>query len=83
MSAGFIAPLAKRLWSTAAACLILFAVYNILLKNMDPRQKLVNIGLWLLGTLVGVLLSLFLGLHLAEPGKLVAPPSLPPDSGRS
>lgn len=44
---------------------IVFAVYNIRLE-IDPRQKLWNIGLWFLGTLLGTAVALLLGLNRAE-----------------
>jgi hypothetical protein len=72
-----------RLWIAAATLGVAFTVYNVFLEGMDPRQKLLNIGLWLLGTLVGVALSLYLGPRMAEPPKLIASRSVPPDSGRS
>ena len=76
-------PIVVRIWSAAAAFGVAFAIYNVLLQGMDPRQKLVNIGLWLLGTLIGAALALYLGPRMAEPPKLITIRSLPPDSGRS
>jgi len=43
------------------AVAIAFAVYNYRLE-IDPRQKIWNIGLWFLGTTVGIWLALVLGL---------------------
>jgi len=43
---------------------VAFAVYNFQLE-IDPRQKLWNIGLWFLGTSVGTPVALLLGLHRA------------------
>lgn len=63
------------MWGTAGATILLFTTYNLLL-SMDGDQKLSNIVLWLLGTVVGVALALFLGLRRAEPQPL------PIDSGR-
>jgi hypothetical protein len=67
-------PIVVRIWSAAAVLAVAFGVYNVFLKGMDPRQKLVNIGLWLLGTLIGAALALYLGPRMAEPGPLAAPP---------
>jgi len=44
---------------------VAFAVYNFRLE-IDPRQKLWNIGLWFLGTSVGTPVALLLGLHRAD-----------------
>lgn len=44
---------------------IVFAIYNVRLE-IDPRQKLWNIGLWFLGTLLGTSVALLLGLNRAE-----------------
>lgn len=44
---------------------VAFAVYNFRL-DIDPRQKLWNIGLWFLGTTLGTSVALLLGLNRAE-----------------
>lgn len=44
---------------------IAFAIYNFRLE-IDPRQKLWNIGLWFLGTILGTSVALLLGLTRAE-----------------
>lgn len=66
-------PSAKRiiLWTICIAGIIaaIFSIYNILL-DMDFKQKGFNIGFWLLGTIIGVALAIFLGLRLAEPQSL-------------
>lgn len=56
------------LFSTIIVGLLLavaFAIYNLGLE-IDPRQKLWNIGLWFLGTSLGTSLALLLGLRGAE-----------------
>lgn len=55
-------------WTIAigAVVAILFIIYNLRLE-IDPRQKIWNIGLWLLGTIVGSVGALLSGLSLAEP----------------
>jgi len=58
------------LWTVylAGAAFLLFALYNIsLLSQMGLKQMGLNVGLWLLGTILGAALALFLGLRLAEP----------------
>ena len=57
--------LAKVFW-TAVGAFAVFAVYNLYLQGMDWTLKLMNIGLWLLGSLIGVYLASFLGLRMAE-----------------
>lgn len=42
-----------------------FAIYNFRLE-IDPRQKIWNIGLWFLGTTLGTSVALLLGLTRAE-----------------
>jgi len=44
------------------AVALAFAVYNYRLE-IDPRQKIWNIGLWFLGTTLGTSLALVLGLR--------------------
>lgn len=44
---------------------VAFAIYNFRLE-IDPRQKLWNIGLWFLGTILGTSLALIFGLTQAE-----------------
>lgn len=57
------------LWTLTIAGVVAvsFAVYNFLLNNMDNTQKILNIGLWFFGTILGTLLALLFGLRLAEP----------------
>lgn len=43
-----------------------FSIYNLLIEAAGG-QKGLNIGLWILGTIVGATLALYLGLRLAEP----------------
>jgi len=47
------------------AVAIAFAIYNYRLE-IDPRQKIWNIGLWFLGTTLGTSLALLLGLRRAD-----------------
>lgn len=49
----------------AIAILVVFVVLNLRV-DIDPGQRLVNLGLWALGTIVGTTLSLALGLKVAE-----------------
>jgi len=44
---------------------VAFAIYNFRLE-IDPRQKLWNIGLWFLGTSLGTSVALLVGLTQAE-----------------
>jgi uncharacterized membrane protein YbhN (UPF0104 family) len=44
---------------------VAFAIYNFRL-DIDPRQKIWNIGLWFLGTSLGASVALLLGLTRAE-----------------
>lgn len=44
---------------------VVFAIYNFRLE-IDPRQKLWNIGLWFLGTSLGTSVALLVGLTRAE-----------------
>jgi hypothetical protein len=58
------------LWTIylAGAAFLLFALYNVsLIQQMGPKQVGLNVVLWLLGTVLGAALALFLGLRLAEP----------------
>lgn len=59
------------LWTigTAVTVSISFAIYNLLLE-MDSMQKGLNIGGWFLGTIMGTVLAIFLGLRFAEPRSL-------------
>lgn len=50
----------------AAVIAIAFSVYNFFAGSIDPAQRLYNIGFWLLGTILGILAGLFLGLLFAE-----------------
>jgi len=45
---------------------VVFAVYNFRLE-IDPRQKLWNIGLWFLGTLLGMSAAFLLGSRRKNP----------------
>lgn len=55
-------------WTLVVAGVIgvLFSFYNFLLE-IDPDQKLWNIGSWWLGTAMGVAMALLIGFKLAEP----------------
>lgn len=60
--------------STVAAWIILgivFAVVNLKL-DIDPSQALKNIGFWIVGSLLGSLVSLVVGLNTAEPRRYAA-----------
>ncbi len=59
------------LWTIgiAATVSIAFAIYNVLLE-MEAGQKVINIGGWFLGTIIGTSLAIFLGLRFAEPRSL-------------
>lgn len=53
---------------------VLFVVYNFTLGEMDPTQRLMNVGLWLLGSILGTAAALWVGLKSAEPrGTLPGP----------
>ncbi len=56
------------LWTVgvAGALALVFIVQNFFF-NIDGTQKLVNVGLWLLGSLGGVAIALYIGLNMAEP----------------
>lgn len=43
-----------------------FAIYNLSLAGMEPRQKAVNIVLWLLGTVLGGGGGFWIGIRAAE-----------------
>ena len=45
---------------------VVFIVQN-LRAEVDPRQQLWNIGLWLMGTIAGCTTALLIGLRTAEP----------------
>lgn len=55
----------KLIWA-AVTIFVIFAIYNLYLQGMDWSLKMMNIGLWLLGSIVGVYLASFLSLRLAE-----------------
>lgn len=46
---------------------VVFVIYNFVV-DIDDRQRLWNIGLWFVGTLLGLVLALLLGFRLGEPG---------------
>ncbi|MFL6194820.1 MAG: hypothetical protein ACJ75H_11660 [Thermoanaerobaculia bacterium] len=60
------------LWTVSIAITVSssFAIYNLLLE-MDSWQKVLNVGGWFLGAIMGTTLAIYLGLRSAEP------PSLP------
>jgi len=54
--------------AVAAGIGMVFAAYNLFfIGAIKPQQQLVNIGLWLAGTLVGGSVALLIGLRFAEP----------------
>jgi amino acid transporter len=59
------------LWTVAiaAAVSVSFGTYNFLLE-MDAWQKVMNVGGWTLGAIVGTTLAIYLGLRFAEPRSL-------------
>ncbi|MCB1034173.1 MAG: hypothetical protein KDD47_10110 [Acidobacteria bacterium] len=50
----------------AAIPAVAFIVQNLRV-DVDPRQQMWNIGLWLMGTIAGSTAALLIGLRLAEP----------------
>lgn len=52
--------------SVAAAVLVAFSIFNFTLADMDPRQRLINVGLWLVGTVFGGLSGFLAGIRWAE-----------------
>ncbi len=52
-----------------AAPAVAFIVENLRVE-IDPRQQLWNIGLWLIGTIAGGTVALLIGLRMAEPKRL-------------
>lgn len=69
-------PTAQRiLWSMVVIWILLsigFAVLNLRLP-IDPGQALMNIGLWVVGSILGGLLGLMVGLNTAEPRRYTPP----------
>lgn len=59
----------RILLGTVIAAILLVVVFVVLnlRVEIDPGQRLWNMGLWALGTILGSALSLFLGLRFAEP----------------
>ena len=59
------------LWTIGIAITVSvsFAIYNLLLE-MDSWQKVLNVGGWSLGAIVGTTLAIYLGLRFAEPRSL-------------
>jgi len=45
---------------------VIFILQNVFVE-IDPRQRMFNIGLWLLGTIAGSTAALLIGLKTAEP----------------
>lgn len=69
-------PIVAWLWGLAGALFAAFSIYNFLLE-MDGEQKLYNVGLWLFGSLVGLLLALLVGPRFANRSALPGPAKLP------
>lgn len=60
--------------AVAGGVAVLFAAYNFFfIAAIKPLQQLLNVGLWLAGTLVGGAMALLAGLRSAEPRRLGAP----------
>jgi hypothetical protein len=60
----------------AAGITIAFAAYNLLaIRDLAPKQLMLNIGYWLAGTLAGGTVAVVGGLKLAEPRRASLPRS--------
>ncbi len=66
-----VIPILIRLVIFALVLLVAFGVYNWMLKDvLASKQIALNIGAWLIGSILGGALAFLLGLRLAEPRKL-------------
>lgn len=56
-------------WLAVAAFVlaIAFAIYNLFLDFIDPAQLALNIGAWVIGSIIGTAVAFLVGLKLAEP----------------
>ena len=52
--------------AVAGVAFVVFVLYGFSVTAIDPRQQIFNVVLWLMGTTLGVLVSLFVGLSLAD-----------------
>ncbi len=60
-------PIVRQVWWAAAVLAVGFAVYNLFLADVALSQRLINSGLWALGSVIGVLAASVTGLSLSEP----------------
>ncbi|HEY0782533.1 MAG TPA: hypothetical protein VGE98_08770 [Thermoanaerobaculia bacterium] len=61
-----VSSISGQLIGAATVVFLVFAIYNGFLEGAATTLRLENVGLWLLGSVVGVVLALFLGLKSAE-----------------
>lgn len=65
-----VAPILVRLVGASVVLVIAFAIYNLFLDFIDPGQLALNIGAWVIGSVIGAALAILVGLKLAEPRDL-------------